>query len=441
MQPSGKRDVLTEVLADAPRPPYTVVMPPRSIVEALALAERDPGPMRRFVGLLMGLGSLAVGFASFAALHWQFSAPTLTALESSSVLATSGAGALWLATAFWRSRIALWIQIAINAAWSVIIALNSAKGDLTAVLFLLATFVLLAEYVGFRKAIAYGVPILSLLFAAALVISLRMQTRAWLLAGLSAIIVSAVMLTVYGAIVYKHWLLQQKEKELLESRARERTREMESALDERKTMLREMHHRMNNDLQIIASLLRLETGEITDPAALQSMDRSLRRISAMALVHETLYQAKALHRVDLGDYVRELIQVVSGTLDSPVELSVEIGRTVEIGPDFAVPFGLLVSEIIAASLQALALFAEGGSVRLSLDCGDIIGLTVADSGPGFGDDFDLSMAKGLGLTIIRSLAEQLQGEVVVEREGGARWVVTVPYPTVEVSMTENSASR
>jgi len=411
------------------------------IGEALQRSEHDPEPIRKFIGLFVGVGTIVTAFINFAVGHWELSRPTLETLAYPGVALLSMTGLIWLATAFWRSRVALWVQITMNAVWSVFIVLDSPHGDLTGALFLLATFVLLVEYTDYFKAARFGIPILALIFVVALVFGLKRQTTAWILYSLASVIVSAFFVLIIGGITYKHWLLLRREKQLLESHVRERTREIESALDERRVMLQEIHHRVKNNLQIIASLLRLEAGETADLGAAQSLERNIRRIYAMAVVHETLYESRELHRVDLGLYTRELVQAMRGTLENPVGVDLAVVHAVAVDPDFAVPFGLLVSEIATASAQHSFLRGESGVIHISLDCAKSIELTVTDSGHGLGADFDLKAATSLSLTIIRSLVDQLHGTVAAEWKDGTRWAISLPYPAVAVSITQRRASR
>lgn len=384
--------------------------------------------MKRLVGILMGIGLLVVGVINLVALRWGHAQPILIKVGYLSVWLILATGALWIGTAFWQSRVALWIQICLNGAWALIVVLDARMGNLTGVLFLLAAFVLLIEYANPPRAARRGIAMLSALFLAALLISLHRQTPEWLLESLSSLLVCTTLLAVYGIVTYKHWILLRNERQVLDTRVRERTRQLESSLEERKVMLKEIHHRVKNNLQIIASLLRLEAGENREAGPSRTLERSIRRIHSMALVHETLYQSQALHLIDLGAYLGELVSSVRATLDSSVTVDLEIRRSRTVDPDFAIPFGLLVTEIITTLTSPREGASAESHVRLWVDCGSTIDLIVKDSEAPDGQCLDLQSGKGLSPTLIRSVIEQLHGRFDVAPRRGVRLEVDLPPP-------------
>lgn len=211
---------------------------------------------------------------------------------------------------------------------------------------------------------------------------------------------------------------------------RERAEEaLVSSLREKEALLKEVHHRVKNNLQVITSLLRIESRRIDHEITKTVLDQMQGRIQSMALLHETLYRSGNFARVDLAAYLGQLAQqVFRSQLAQPglVHLRLDL-QPVQMEIDQAIPCGLIVNELVSNSLKHA--FAEGGpgDVRVDLHAGpDGAGLTlsVCDSGPGLPPDFDLKRQRSLGLQLVSDLARQLEGSLTVGDGPGARFEVT-----------------
>ncbi len=225
----------------------------------------------------------------------------------------------------------------------------------------------------------------------------------------------------YGAVILRHELRHRQDKELLEARVKERTIELEHALAERSVMLREIHHRVNNNLQLITSILQLEADKEESPLIRASREKSIQRIYAMALVHETLYKTEELDNIDLAGYADLLIDDVRG--GTSIEFILTAVKPVFVGLDFAVPFGLLLNELVTNAQKHAFPGAGKGRVDVRIDSEDGLRLCVADNGRGMSEDIPLEGAKTLGLNLVSALARQLRGEVALERNPGTRWTI------------------
>jgi PAS domain S-box-containing protein len=213
------------------------------------------------------------------------------------------------------------------------------------------------------------------------------------------------------------------ERVLAEERLRDSVREKEA-------MLKEIHHRVKNNLQVISSLLNLQAERIPDPAARAVFLESQSRVRAMALVHETLYGSESLARIELPRYIDRvcdsLLQTFGGNERVAVERDV---APVGLDLDRALPVGLIVSELVSNALKYAFPGGRPGRIRVALAAGDAgLELSVADDGVGLPAGLDLDRAASLGLYLVRVLTRQLRGTLAVGPAGGGA-SFTIRFPT------------
>jgi PAS domain S-box-containing protein len=217
-------------------------------------------------------------------------------------------------------------------------------------------------------------------------------------------------------------------RDVTEERAAEQR--LRDALAEKEVLLKEIHHRVKNNLQIISSLLNFQSRYVTDPSALAAFRESQDRVRSMALFHEKLYQAKDLAHVELAEYLKQMAQMLRHTYalgGSEIALNVR-AEGVDIGVDTAVPCGLIANELITNSLKYAFPGGRRGSIDVELKRREGGGFTfvVADDGVGIPPEVDIQKSPSLGLRLVVALVEQLDGAIRVERGGGTRFEVTVP---------------
>lgn len=209
---------------------------------------------------------------------------------------------------------------------------------------------------------------------------------------------------------------------------RKRTEEaLAIALEEKEVLLREVYHRSKNNMQIISSLLRLQSGRVDNPAFRDILRQNQSRIRSMALVHERLYRSGDLNRIDFAEYVRNLAsQMVASARPAPegIALGLDI-EDVTLNVNTAIPCGLILNELILNSLKHA--FPEGrrGEVDISLRStgpGRFV-MRVADNGVGFPEGLDFRKARTMGLEIINTLVGQVEGTIELDRRGGTAFTV------------------
>lgn len=215
---------------------------------------------------------------------------------------------------------------------------------------------------------------------------------------------------------------------------RQAEEDLHKALAEKDLLLRELYHRVKNNMQIISSILDLQAAAIRDPAAIETFRIGQARIRAMALVHEKLYQAKDLTRISFSDYVQDLVADLFtsyGVGPDRIHLKLDIDINADVIPvDTAVPCGLIVNELLSNSVKYAFPQGRPGEVRVELRRLGPHGyrLVVADDGIGLPHDFDLAQAQTLGLRLVYSLCrEQLKGTVdTTFTKGGTTFRITFP---------------
>ncbi len=202
----------------------------------------------------------------------------------------------------------------------------------------------------------------------------------------------------------------------------ERNRALEkltASLKEKEVLLKEIHHRVKNNLQVLSSMLRLQAGYIKDPQALELFEESQNRVRTMALIHEKLYQSQDLARIDFADYLRNLTNHLVRSYNGPKEvaLKVDVGEvhlTVETG----IPCGLIVNELVSNALKHAFPGDRSGQIIVSLQrCDGTYVLSVKDDGVGFPKDVDFRNTPSLGLQLVNTLATQLDGTVALIANG------------------------
>jgi PAS domain S-box-containing protein len=207
---------------------------------------------------------------------------------------------------------------------------------------------------------------------------------------------------------------------------------LQASLHEKEVLLKEIHHRVKNNLQVISSLLNLQAKQVKhNPEAEAALRESQQRVRSMALIHEKLYQSQSLAEINLADYIRHLAASMVRSYQGGVEVDLRLDlEAVALGVDQAVPCGLILNELITNALKYAFSGQERGVLCIDLHAepGGMVHLRVADDGPGLPPGLDISRTSSLGLQLVASLVTQLQGSVGVNGTGGAEFLIMFPYP-------------
>jgi len=197
--------------------------------------------------------------------------------------------------------------------------------------------------------------------------------------------------------------------------------QLKSSLEEKIVLLREIHHRVNNNLQIISSLFNLQS-EYVDEKSKDILVVSQSRIKAMAMIHEKLYQSPDLTRINMKDYIESFVSglfslyvVETGIIDLLMDAD-----DIKMGIDTAIPLGLIINELVTNSLKhAFPEEKKGGWIKISLKKDDdLFTLKIADNGVGITETNKKENKKSLGLQLVSSLVNQLDGTMMISGEDG-----------------------
>ncbi|MBU3966217.1 MAG: PAS domain S-box protein [Euryarchaeota archaeon] len=204
--------------------------------------------------------------------------------------------------------------------------------------------------------------------------------------------------------------------------------QIENSLKEKEVLLREIHHRVKNNMQIISSLLKLQSGYIKDNKYIDMYKDSQNRITTMSLIHEKLYQSKDLSRIDLGGYIKELVEGLFISYNiNPGKITMNINvDSVSMGINSAIPCGLIINELISNSLKYAFPDGRPGEIRISLRStgNSNFELIVGDNGVGLPIDMDLKNTESWGMRMVAILIEnQLHGKFTINRDRRTEYLI------------------
>lgn len=206
--------------------------------------------------------------------------------------------------------------------------------------------------------------------------------------------------------------------------------DLQDSLKEKETLLREIHHRVKNNLQTINSLLDLQADSTSHPDISRSFKSIQGRIKSMALIHEKLYKSENLERIKAADYIRNLVEYLDSTYQA-INAKVEIEYNVEnlfLNLDSAIPCGLIINELVSNSLKYAFPNNFSGKVLVSLkkSGSENLVLKVEDNGIGMPAEYSVENSSTLGLQLVSLLTRQINGELNINRNGGTKVSITFP---------------
>jgi PAS domain S-box-containing protein len=205
-------------------------------------------------------------------------------------------------------------------------------------------------------------------------------------------------------------------------------KEIKKSLKEKEILLSEIYHRVKNNMQIIISLLRLQSRYVKEEKYREMFKESQNRIISMSLVHEKLYQSEDLTRIDFNEYIGDLIKGLfqsHGANKGNIVLKIDV-KTILLGIDHAIPCGLIINELVTNSLKHAFRDGRNGEIKVVLHPTEenMIELAVGDNGIGIPEDMDFKQTKTFGLHLVTMLAEnQLHGDITLNRSKGTEFII------------------
>ena len=252
------------------------------------------------------------------------------------------------------------------------------------------------------------------------------------------LITASVMMAINTFVIA--WINYRRQQEL-EQRIVEREKtsaQLSSALKDKEILLAEIHHRVKNNLAVVRGLLNMQLNTTTDETAKATLRESVNRVSAMALIHQKLYTKENPDSIDLSRYVSDLVKEISssyhhnGTLGPRVHTEI---NDISLTLTRAVPCGLILNELLSNAFKHAFRDGKIGIINISIqrtpDNNGTVNLVVSDNGSGMPAGFDAETSPTLGITIIQSLCEQLDGKFTFDSSSaGTRMVVNFPIASV-----------
>ncbi|MCQ8129296.1 sensor histidine kinase, partial [Methylomonas rivi] len=201
---------------------------------------------------------------------------------------------------------------------------------------------------------------------------------------------------------------------------------LKQALNEKEMLLKEVYHRVKNNLQVVSSLINLQAGSVKEETTSDLLKQSADRIKAMALLHEKLYQSKDLARIDFNEYIRSLVNHLLygyGAHAGKIRIDLQIDN-VFLDMDTAIPCGLIINELLSNALKYAFPGDRPGEIRITFvrEQGEWV-LTISDNGIGLPADLDFKHTGSLGLQLVDTLTNQLMGHISLDRTGGAAFIL------------------
>ncbi len=212
------------------------------------------------------------------------------------------------------------------------------------------------------------------------------------------------------------------------------------ALDQKETLLREIHHRVKNNLQIISSLLSLQSHQIKDESALAAISEGRNRVKSMALIHQNLYQDSNLVGVKVKDYIEKLTDSLISSYKFTADV-IDVQKEIddlELDVDAIIPLGLVLNELISNALKYAFDGDKKGRLQISLrKSKKVLSLQVKDNGKGMPPDFQIDQAGSMGYRIIQSFSKKLKAQLMIQNDNGADVTLRIPIDSIRSKNQNN----
>ena len=205
---------------------------------------------------------------------------------------------------------------------------------------------------------------------------------------------------------------------------------IKQSLSEKEVLLKEVQHRVKNNLQIISSILNLQSSTISDKSTLELLKNSQDRIRSMSLIHELLYQTKDFSTIQFSEYIKSIATNLFHSYNQNKKIVLEQDLDdIQLNLDLAIPCGLIVNELITNALKYAFDEKEAGLVKIGLkEEKGLINLIISDDGKGFPKNINFRETSSLGMQLVVSLVEQVDGEILLNSEKGTQYTVTFKAP-------------
>ncbi|PZR20572.1 MAG: hypothetical protein DI539_10450 [Flavobacterium psychrophilum] len=240
---------------------------------------------------------------------------------------------------------------------------------------------------------------------------------------------SLVVLCIILGLLYSRYCTKQKTNAILETKQEEinlKNRKLERLVEEKEWLVKEIHHRVKNNLQIVISLLNTQSAYLDNEDALEAIQNSQHRMHAMSLIHQKLYQTDNLSSINMSWYIKELAEYLKDSFDQENKIKFKLNLApIELDVAQAVPLGLILNESISNAIKYAFPNRKGIINILFEEKNDFYLLRIADNGVGLPDNFESAESDSLGMNLMMGLAEQLDGNFTIESDNGV--IITINF--------------
>ncbi|QHV96322.1 tetratricopeptide repeat-containing sensor histidine kinase [Spirosoma endbachense] len=259
----------------------------------------------------------------------------------------------------------------------------------------------------------------------------------------SLLVGTALLMGLLGLSVNRY-RLKQRSNQLLEIKQQQinhKNQVLQQLLEDKERLLKEIHHRVKNNLQVVMSLLNSQASYLSDDTALSAIQQSQHRLQSMALIHQKLYQAQGVARIPMNDYIQEVVAYLreSYELPQPISFDVQV-EAIELDVTQAVPLGLIINEAITNALKYAFPNDRSGTISLNFHRlkPTTFELRISDDGVGLPADYDPARSHSLGMTLIEGFSQQLGGELTIRNHAGLS--ISLLFQDEQLSSTSSPLS-
>lgn len=351
-------------------------------------------------------------------------------------------GVFFLLTSFFFDRTAKFFQVLVIFLSGFFSATQAGSGDFTSFVIVGIGYLLAAEYGFMKKYVVLKSSLLGAVYFFFFIFGLIHVQELNLIIAVHTLLGAGMVFFISLELLRANLKKEELRRTELETKVKQRTVDLQQTLHEKEALLREVHHRTKNNMQLILSLLNIEYSEITDQAAIKAARKSMRRIEALSSAHDYLHHSDKIENINVDEYLDELLNLFSVEFDERgIRITRKYDDSVGANIDAAIPLGLIVNELIDNTIQHAFQDVEGGEISLSfLRIDDEVVLKILDNGIGLPEDFDALSADSKGLHIVLNLIDQLGGTYEINRGNGTTWRIAFPLE-IELISPEDSAPR
>ena len=408
--------------------------------------------LQRQVAISVGVTSILLAAVSFVRLIAFFGDTLLQALLDPNVILVVIVGMVFLLTTLKTGKAGRIVQVATCYLVACGTAVDISGGDLTSTVYLIAAMMLATEY-GILTDRPHAIIGSSIVVYIGIFFGATYIRIGAILASVHLLIIAGAVAFVFVAIIRTRLEQVKNRENELETKVAQRTEglrrevkrraELEDSLretairsqrlaSERALLLHELHHRTKNDLQLIASMIRLHGEDDKNSTKQDLLVAAEDRIMAIALVHEYLYSSEELSAIGLANYLDGLIaHMRSAHSGAQIAIEQEINTDLSVGIEPAIHLGLAINELVQNSRKHAFPNGRKGTVIIAVkEIDENLQLVLSDDGIGMGDTSKALQSGSVGIEIVKGLAAQLEGEISVQSDGRTTWTLVLPIASL-----------